>query len=74
MENFTDLEEWLHLKDYETTFNTISDQKDIIVKKKLECYGLIMLEPPRKGTGKCYNIIIFLSFTFLNVISGEQLR
>ena len=52
MENFTDLEEWLHLKDYETTFNTISDQKDIIVKKKLECYGLIMLEPPRKGTGK----------------------
>jgi hypothetical protein len=61
MENFTDLEEWLHLKDYETTFNTISDQKDIIVKKKLECYGLIMLEPPRKGTGKCY---IYL-FSFL---------
>ena len=54
MYNFTDLIEWLHYKDYKKTFQTIEDQKEVIVKKKLECYGLIISEPPRTDPGKFY--------------------
>lgn len=60
MYNFTDLDAWLHYKDYEKTFITIEDQKDVIVKKKLECYGLIFTEPPRTSNGKFH----FFTFVF----------
>ena len=50
--NFTDLIEWLHFKDYKKTVDTIEDQKDVIVKKKLECYGLILAEQSRQDDSK----------------------
>ncbi len=70
MYNFTDLIEWLHYKDYKTTFDTLEDQKEVIVKKKLECYGLILSEPERKDGGEllivCTSVLFYRGMTRYN--------